>query len=82
MLTSLGKTWLYAGINNTSSKVSPSPKNLELADLALGELEIVAMCKNNKLQVTVAGCRLLAQLFWTLPVFYHSLNESIQLIAS
>jgi hypothetical protein len=47
MLTSLGSTWLKAGISNTSSKVSPSPKNLEFAELLREVLEIVAMCKDN-----------------------------------
>ena len=46
--TSRGNTAEWAGTNNTSSNVSPSPKNLEEADL-LGELELflVAMCKDS-----------------------------------
>jgi hypothetical protein len=55
MSTSRGKTWLYPGINNTSSNVRPSPKNLllELWDLLseAGFLRgredfISAMCKD------------------------------------
>jgi hypothetical protein len=46
--TSRGKTSLYAGINNTSSKVSPSPNNLEFAEPLSGELFLIAMGKDKR----------------------------------
>jgi hypothetical protein len=51
MSTSLGKIELYAGISNTSSKVRPSPNNLEFAEPVLGELFLIAMCKDTKMTI-------------------------------
>ena len=46
MSTSRGNTSLKAGINNTSSKVRPSPKNRELPVFCLGEVRFVAIGKD------------------------------------
>jgi hypothetical protein len=47
--TSRGSTWLYAGINKTSSNVSPSPKNF-VGFVFVEEVDIVAMCEDRKIQ--------------------------------
>ena len=54
--TSRGRTWLYAGINRTSSNVRPSPKNLSPArrsgeELLLAGVFLVAMCKDRRTSV-------------------------------
>jgi hypothetical protein len=46
MSTSRGNTSLNAGINKTSSKVSPSPKNRDLLLLLVGALRFVAIGKD------------------------------------
>ena len=47
MSTSRGNTCEKPGINNTSSKVNPSPKNLfDFVGLDCEALRIVAMCKD------------------------------------
>ena len=49
--TSLGRTCENPGINNTSSKVNPSPKNLfDLEIFVCGALRIVAMGKDRQRQ--------------------------------
>ena len=55
--TSLGNTWEYAGMSNTSSKVRPSPKNLFTLLLVVGFM--VAIGKDNKvgLKCNVESCR-------------------------
>ena len=76
MSTSRGKTWLKAGISNTSSKVRPSPKNLELLVFCFKEVEFVAIGKDT-LRDNMAKLDFVDGLPQIEIFHYFSLNKSV-----
>jgi len=81
--TSRGRTWLYAGINRTSSNVRPSPKNLSPArrsgeELLLAGIFLVAMCKDRRAGVYAQnGIFIYILRLWHLLVFNSMLPFAI-----